>query len=76
MCNFRALSPMTALIWGAVLNGVVAVPVMVVMMLMAKNRPIMGEFCISGLLNTLGWFATAVMGFATIAFILTITHAL
>ncbi|HEV7431713.1 MAG TPA: divalent metal cation transporter [Steroidobacteraceae bacterium] len=76
LSNFLSIDPMIALVWVAVINGVVALPVMVVMMLMARNRHIMGAFRISGLLHTLGWIATAVMGLATLAFILSITHAL
>lgn len=44
------------------INGVVAVPVMAVMMLMGRNRKIMGEFVLGGWLLTVGWLATAVMG--------------
>jgi Mn2+/Fe2+ NRAMP family transporter len=47
--NFAPVNPIKALFWSAVINGVVAVPVMAVMMLMGRNRKIMGEFVLGGL---------------------------
>jgi Mn2+/Fe2+ NRAMP family transporter len=59
------LSPIKALFWAAVVNGVVAVPVMVVMMLMCHNKKVMGGFTrISKPLRLMGWLATAVMAVA------------
>ena len=46
------------------INGVVAVPVMVMMMLLASRRDIMGAFCTPMLLRIVGWAATAVMAVA------------
>lgn len=74
--NMLSLSPMTALVWVAVINGAVAVPVMVLLMMMARSPRIMGEFRISPLLNTVGWIATAAMAVATVAFIFTETQSL
>jgi NRAMP (natural resistance-associated macrophage protein)-like metal ion transporter len=68
--NMLALSPITALVWVAVINGALAVPVMILLMAMARNRRVMGEFCISPLLTAIGWSATAVMTIAAVAFIL------
>ena len=73
--NMLSLSPMTALVWVAVINGVLAVPVMVLLMMMARNRRIMGEFRISPLLSTIGWIATGAMAIAASAFLLTMSHA-
>lgn len=50
-----------ALYWSAVINGVVAGPIMIVMMLMASNARVMGELTLSRRLRVLGWAATAVM---------------
>ncbi len=59
------LSPIQALFWSAVINGVVAVPIMVVMMLMCHNKKVMGQFThISKPLRFMGWLATAVMAAA------------
>jgi NRAMP (natural resistance-associated macrophage protein)-like metal ion transporter len=71
--NMASLNPMTALVWVAVINGVLSVPVMVLLMMMARSRRIMGQFRISPLLTTIGWIATALMAFAAIAFIFTLT---
>lgn len=59
--NFSPISPIKALYWSAVLNGVIAVPVMIVMMLIGSRADIMGHFVIRGWLRVLGWVATIVM---------------
>jgi Mn2+/Fe2+ NRAMP family transporter len=59
--NFTPLNPIQALYWSAVINGVVAMPVMVLLMLMTASRDIMGEFIITGWLRALGWLSTAAM---------------
>ena len=66
LLNFSSLDPVKALFWSAVLNGVVAVPVMVMMLLMAVRRDVMGQFTIGPALKVLGWLATAAMGAAAI----------
>jgi NRAMP (natural resistance-associated macrophage protein)-like metal ion transporter len=65
--DFAGLDPIKALIWSAVLNGVIVVPIMVAMMIMASRRKIMGEFTASRWQVVLGWAATAVMAAAAIA---------
>ena len=64
--NFTPLDPITALLWSAVINGVAAVPIMVMIMLMASRRSVMGEFALRPLLKTLGWLATTAMAVAAI----------
>ena len=66
LLNFSSLDPVKALFWSAVLNGVVAVPVMVMMLLMAVRSDVMGQFTIGPALRILGWLATAVMAAAAI----------
>lgn len=66
--NFTSLDPIRALYWSAVVNGIISVPVMVTMMLIASRSDIMGEFAIGRILKTLGWISTAAMGTAVIAF--------
>jgi NRAMP (natural resistance-associated macrophage protein)-like metal ion transporter len=68
--NVFGLNPVKALIWAAVLNGIVAVPVMALLMLLSTSRAIMGEFRISRRWAVIGWGATAVMGVASTAFVL------
>ena len=67
LLNFAPINPIKALYWCAVINGIVAVPVMGLMMLMAANAKIMGEFTIGAWLIGLGWIATGVMAAAAIA---------
>jgi NRAMP (natural resistance-associated macrophage protein)-like metal ion transporter len=64
--NFTPLDPVKALFWSAVVNGVVAVPIMVMMVLMAVRRDVMGDFVIGPALKALGWLATAVMALAAV----------
>ena len=61
LINFTPIDPIRALIVAAVINGVVAVPVIAVMMLIASSKSIMGVFTINGTLRILGWVTTAVM---------------
>ncbi|MBB3146152.1 Mn2+/Fe2+ NRAMP family transporter [Phyllobacterium trifolii] len=69
--NFTPINPMQALYWSAVINGVVAVPVMVIMMLMATQSRIMGKQTIGLTLQIFGWIATVFMALAAIAMIVT-----
>ena len=64
--NFTPIDPIKALFWSAVINGVVAVPVMVMMMHLSSHRAAMGQFTISKPLQVVGWAATAVMAAAAI----------
>jgi NRAMP (natural resistance-associated macrophage protein)-like metal ion transporter len=59
--TFSPLNPIKALFWSAVINGVVSVPVMVMMMLITSNKKIMGDFILPSALRVVGWLATAVM---------------
>ena len=68
--NIFELNPVKALVWSAVLNGIVAVPVLVLLMLLSTRKEIMGQFRISGVWTVLGWVGTGVMGVASGAFIL------
>jgi len=65
--GFLPLDPMRALFWSAVVNGVVAVPVMVVTMLLSTRRGVMGEVVLSRRLRVLGWSCTTVMALAVLA---------
>jgi Mn2+/Fe2+ NRAMP family transporter len=65
--DFTPLDPMKALIWSAVLNGVIVVPIMTAMMIMASRRKLMGDFVAARWQVVLGWAATAIMAAAAIA---------
>ena len=65
--NIIGLDPIKALFWSAVLNGIVAVPLMVVIMLMIANPQVIGKFAgVSKPLRWLGWVATLVMALAVV----------
>lgn len=64
---FSPLDPIKALYWSAVINGVISVPIMVLMMVMASRPAIMGTLTISRRLRALGWLATSVMATAVLA---------
>jgi NRAMP (natural resistance-associated macrophage protein)-like metal ion transporter len=64
--NFSPISPIKALFWSAVINGLAAVPVMGFMMRLSSQREVMGEFCLPRGLRVMGWLATAVMAAAAI----------
>jgi Mn2+/Fe2+ NRAMP family transporter len=68
--NFSPIDPIKALYWSAVINGVVAVPVMVIMMAMTANAKIMGQFAVGGALRAVGWIATAVMAAAVVGMVI------
>jgi NRAMP (natural resistance-associated macrophage protein)-like metal ion transporter len=64
--QYSPISPMRALFWSAVINGVVAVPLMVVIILLVSKKSVMGAYTASRPIVILGWIATAVMGAAAI----------
>jgi Mn2+/Fe2+ NRAMP family transporter len=72
LLNFSPIDPIKALFWSAVVNGVVAVPVMVVMMLLAARESVMGKFTLGPLLKIFGWIATAAMALAAAGMFATI----
>jgi NRAMP (natural resistance-associated macrophage protein)-like metal ion transporter len=65
--NFTPINPIRALFWTAVINGVIAVPVMALMMLLSQRSDVMGAFVLKGPLKWFGWAATAMMGAAVVA---------
>jgi Mn2+/Fe2+ NRAMP family transporter len=62
--NFTPIDPIKALFWSAVINGIVAVPVMVMMMLLASRPKVMGRFILPWPLKAVGWVSTAAMAAA------------
>lgn len=65
--DYSPLDPIRALFWSAVLNGVISVPLMAAMMIVASRRDAMGAFVAPLALRILGWVATACMAAAAIA---------
>ena len=64
--QYSPISPMKALFWSAVINGVIAVPLMVVIILLVSKKSVMGKFTASRPIILLGWVAVAVMGAAAV----------
>jgi Mn2+/Fe2+ NRAMP family transporter len=64
--NFLPVDPVRALYWSAVINGIMAAPIMGLMMLLASSPKVMGQFTLSIPLKVVGWAATAVMGLAVV----------
>lgn len=69
--DFTPLDPIKALLWSAVVNGVVAVPIMVVMMLIGSHCGILGAHTLTLRHRVMGWIATAVMAAAVVAMLAT-----
>jgi NRAMP (natural resistance-associated macrophage protein)-like metal ion transporter len=67
--NFVPLDPIKALYWSAVVNGVLAAPVMVMLMLLIHRRKIMGDLVIRGWLYWLGWSSTGAMALCTLGMV-------
>jgi Mn2+/Fe2+ NRAMP family transporter len=64
--QYSPIDPMKGLFWSAVINGIVAVPLMAVIILLVSKKSVMGAFTASRTLVILGWIATAVMGAAAV----------
>jgi NRAMP (natural resistance-associated macrophage protein)-like metal ion transporter len=69
--TFSPIDPIRALFWSSVINGVISVPVLIVMMLLAGNADVMGQFVAGRSLKVFGWLATLVMGAAVCAMLAT-----
>jgi NRAMP (natural resistance-associated macrophage protein)-like metal ion transporter len=67
--NFLGINPITALVLSAVFNGMIAAPLLVLVMLVSNDRSVMGERTNGRLLNVAGWVTTAVLGVAALALI-------
>ena len=74
LLNFVHLNPIKALFFSAVLNGVVAGPVMAFMMLLARNPKVMGKFTLPASLHVAGWVATVVMVLVSMGMFATISQ--
>jgi len=68
---FIGINPIKALFWSAVINGVVAVPIMIMMMLMGSNAEVMGQFTLQKRTKIFGWLSTIVMLAAAVGMFLT-----
>jgi NRAMP (natural resistance-associated macrophage protein)-like metal ion transporter len=69
LINYLGINPMTALFWTAVLNGFLAPPLLVVIMLISNNKAVMGKRVNSLSINVLGWATTAAMFAAAVGLV-------
>jgi NRAMP (natural resistance-associated macrophage protein)-like metal ion transporter len=72
--DWSPIDPIKALYWSAVLNGVIAVPMMAALMVVATNRGKMGQFRAGFVLGGLGWLSTGIMAAATVTMIYVSIH--
>lgn len=68
--QYSPISPMKALFWSAVINGIVAVPLMVVIILLASNKSVMGAFTASRPIAVIGWITAIVMGISALCMLI------
>ena len=71
LVDFTPLDPIKALVWSAVVNGVIAVPIMAVMMWLGTRKDILGDYTLTRRHQMMGWFATGVMAVAVVAMVVT-----
>jgi len=64
--QYSPIGPMKMLFWSAVINGIVAVPLLVVIILLASSKSVMGAFTASRPILALGWIGAAIMGLAAV----------
>jgi Mn2+/Fe2+ NRAMP family transporter len=69
--NFSRIDPIAALYWSAIINGIVSVPMLGLMMLIAARRDVMGAFAAGISLRIAGWVAAAIMAASVVAMVLT-----
>ena len=67
LINFIGINPMAALFWTAIINGVLAPPLLVLIMIVSNNKKIMGNRVNGGFTNFVGWAAAVIMFAAAIA---------
>jgi Mn2+/Fe2+ NRAMP family transporter len=68
------LNPIKALYWAAIVQGMLAPPLMVLIMLITNNRAIMGRWVNGRLLNALGWITTAAASAAALGLLVSLLH--
>jgi len=71
LINFMGVNPIKALFWTAVINGFLAPPILIVIMLVANNKAVLGGETNGRLTNVIGWITTLAMFAAAIALVLT-----
>jgi Mn2+/Fe2+ NRAMP family transporter len=71
LMGYFELDPIKALVWSAIVNGVISVPIMAAMMLVGQSEALMGNYTISTRHRVFGWAATGVMAVAVLVMLIT-----
>jgi NRAMP (natural resistance-associated macrophage protein)-like metal ion transporter len=71
LMNFIGINPVKALFWTAVINGFLAPPLLIVIMLVANNKKVMGTRTNGWVMNLLGWITAGLMSAAVVALVVT-----
>jgi Mn2+/Fe2+ NRAMP family transporter len=69
--GYFEVDPIKALVWSAIVNGVISVPIMAAMMLAGQSEKLMGQYTISTNHRFFGWCATLVMAVAVLVILAT-----
>jgi Mn2+/Fe2+ NRAMP family transporter len=69
--NFTPIDPIKALYWSAVINGVLAAPIMALLMVLVRRKSVMGDHVVRGWLYGLGWLSTTAMALCIVGMIAT-----
>ncbi len=69
--GYLEVDPIKALVWSAIINGVISVPIMATLMIIGQSKQLMGEYIIGPRLRVLGWAATTLMAFAVLVMFVT-----
>jgi Mn2+/Fe2+ NRAMP family transporter len=69
--GYLELDPIKALVWSAIVNGVISVPIMAALMWIGQSERLMGDYTISPLHRLFGWAATSVMAVAVVLMFVT-----
>jgi len=72
--NAIPIDPIKALFWSAVINGLVAVPIMALILIMSRRPTNVGQFRLPGTLTVIGWAATVFMALIAVAMMWTWIH--
>jgi Mn2+/Fe2+ NRAMP family transporter len=71
LVGYLEVDPIKALVWSAIVNGVISVPIMAALMWIGQSKKLMGKFTISMRHRVLGWLATAIMAVAVLVMLVT-----
>ena len=71
LMGYFELDPIKALVWSAIVNGVISVPIMAALMWIGQSKRLMGKYTISTRHRFFGWAATVVMAIAVVLMLAT-----